>query len=161
MEILNAYYKGIKHQIIVDNGILAKLHGYTFNYNPNTKAVVLSSTYNNETLLHRIICNAQKGELVIWKNENHYDCRSSNLEVREMTNNRSSKYHGVQKVCVGNKWEAKIKFPNCKISRSLGCYDTQEEAALVYDYYSRLSKGMNTTRVNFPIYSISQRIKIK
>lgn len=161
METINAYNKGVKYTLVVDNGITKKLHGFTLQFDPTTKSVKVYPLYNGEALLNRIITNATKDQVVSRKTNNCFDYRLSNFQISEKINDRTSKYIGVQKTHTKKKWEAKIKFPNGGKFVSLGTYDTPEQAALTYDYYSRTSRGLNTKKVNFHIFDIKQRSVIK
>ena len=161
METINAYNKGTKHTIVVDNGITKKLAGHSFLFDEKTHLVKVFPEFNGEVALNRIVMNASKQQLVNRKTSNYYDYRKSNFELVEKNNDRNSEYIGVQKTHTKKKWEAKIKFPNGGKFVSLGSYDTPEQAALVYDYYSRTSRGLNTRKVNFHIYDIKQRSIIK
>ena len=92
--------------------------------------------------LHRLICNAQKGEIVDHINGNSLDNRRENLRVCTTTqNNRNGKgctslrkyseYKGVTSRKGRSGWQA-IIWPNGKCLW-LGTFDTEIEAAKAYD----------------------------
>jgi hypothetical protein len=95
--------------------------------------------------LHRLITNAPRGKQVDHINGDTLDNRRSNLRVcSHMENQRNqhavrgaSVYKGVSKH--RTKWQAQIRV-NKKCIR-LGCFATQQEAAVAYDDAARTHFG--------------------
>jgi hypothetical protein len=91
-------------------------------------------------LMHRFLMNATDPKVVVdHKNRNGLDNRKENLRMATTAQNVvnaekkrgkfTSKYKGVSRD--GKKWRAQIKI-NRK-AHNLGSYDTEEEAAIVYN----------------------------
>ena len=89
-------------------------------------------------MLHRLIMDPPSGFIVDHRNHNGLDNRKENLRIctmqENLQNRRANKnskcgYKGVERV--GNRYRASIHVNGIK--RSLGRYDTPEEAARAYD----------------------------
>lgn len=106
---------------------------------------------------HRLIMGATKLQIVDHINGNVLDNRKTNLRFCTVAQNRAnakkrsggiSKFKGVTYSPLGKrKWGAVIKHNKKKIY--LGCYETEIEAATIYDQAARELFG-NFARVNFP-----------
>jgi len=90
--------------------------------------------------LHRIIMNAQPGELIDHIDHNRLNNQKANLRIvtpQQNNMNRrnlpksSSKYKGVSKHTLVNKWRARIMINKKEIH--LGHYDVEKDAARAYD----------------------------
>lgn len=107
--------------------------------------------------LHRIIMDAKPGEYVDHRNRNPLDNRRSNLRFctpsqNQQNHKRRSKantsgYKGVCTSRAGKPWRAQITIEGR--SRSLGQYNTKEEAARAYDAAAIAHFGEFAT-LNFP-----------
>lgn len=67
--------------------------------------------------------------------------------VRKKAGRGDSGYKGVYSH--RDKWQAKIKLKNGK-QKSLGCYESAEEAAKSYDVYAIKEYGKDNCFLNFP-----------
>ena len=96
-------------------------------------------------LLSRFLMNPTEGEEVDHANHDTLDDRRQNLRCcthsENMANMRkfsgTSRYKGVS--CHGNRWQAKIRVNRKQIH--LGRFDTQEQAALIYNDAARAHFG--------------------
>lgn len=113
--------------------------------------------------MHRLIMDAKTGEQVDHINGNRLDNRKSNLRIVNHTQNQwnrgalknsSSKYKGVKyrtNCRNGHKpWRASIT--HNKKQHMLGCFFTQEEAALTYNYYAKKYFGEHARLNEVPGY---------
>lgn len=69
-----------------------------------------------------------------------------NLNLLTVESSRNTGYRGVKKK--NNKWQARISVEG--VSRFIGSYDTEDEAARAYDNYAKVIHG-NKARLNFPV----------
>jgi len=91
-------------------------------------------------LMHRVVINANKHEIVDHINKNRYDNRLSNLRIAKAgcnSHNRvkkyesSSKYFGVSFNKRDNKWKSEIRHQNKRYS--LGSFKDEKQAAEAYN----------------------------
>jgi hypothetical protein len=111
--------------------------------------------------MHRVIMEAEKGEIVDHINGDRLDNRRANLRVTDRSGNArnrkketkrktSSRFKGVTRKTgrrQGGKWAAQIAIDGGKIS--LGVHEDEEIAARIYDAAARLYFGEHA-RLNFP-----------
>jgi hypothetical protein len=105
--------------------------------------------------LHHLIMPPLKGFVVDHKNGDGLDCRRSNLRFathrQNMYNSPSrvgstSSYKGAS--LSRGRWRSQIRIDGR--NTHLGLFDTEEEAALIYDQFARLHHGQ-FARLNFPL----------
>jgi len=97
--------------------------------------------------MHRYIMKPQKGMEIDHINHNPLDNRKSNLRICEQRQNSINRrsirgksiYKGVYWHNQIKKWHSSIKGKNRKIS--LGCHETQEDAAKAYNCAARILHG--------------------
>lgn len=146
--IVNSEFAIIKCKhgdVIVDINVVDKIKLYTWftkKSSNNTYYVYASITFNkkqSKISLHRFLIDAKVGEIVDHKNRNTLDNRIINLrKCSKSDNNRNAKknirgncrYKGVTKRPSG-KYGCYISFNNKTIC--LGTFNTEEEAALIYN----------------------------
>lgn len=102
--------------------------------------VILSSGKRSGLKLHRLLMDAQPGELIDHRNRSTLDNqkhnlrsvngRNSRLNQRKRRDNMSG-YRGVSKATVGNRWIMQIS--DKQGNRIKRYYQTPEEAAVMYD----------------------------
>jgi len=94
--------------------------------------------------MHRVILGAKKGELVDHRNHKTLDNRRENIRIctksqncqnQRNRKNTSSHYKGVGYKKKDRKWSSGIKLDG--IFTSLGYYDTELEAAIIYNITCR------------------------
>jgi hypothetical protein len=99
-------------------------------------------------VMHRMILDAPKGVFVDHINGNGLDNQVANLRLctngqnmanRKKNRNTSSRFKGVTWMPRLRKWQAQI-FAN-KVPMYLGCYETEEEAAKVYNRHAIVHFG--------------------
>ena len=100
--------------------------------------------------LHRLVLNAQKGELVDHISRNKLDCRKFNLRIANKSiNSQNSKivstntsgFTGVFFHKINKKWIAQITINRKR--KHLGCFNTPEEAAKEYNKAAEKHYGRN------------------
>ena len=142
---------------------LIKYYWYqSFWYNLKGELVpdyILGRVGDRSWALHRFLMNAKPGEIVDHINHNVFDCYRKNLrfttagqnaENRSISKNKkSSKYHGVFYNKQKNNKKYFVQFITDKTQYCLGCYETQEEAAEVYDMFMVHEKKY-WRELNFP-----------
>ncbi len=99
--------------------------------------------------MHREILHASKGTIIDHKNLNSLDNRKENLRYADVQTNSfnrnkpimdcTSKYKGVLQRKNDTRWMARIKFNGRHVE--LGKYDTEEKAAAIYNFASRIFYG--------------------
>jgi len=99
--------------------------------------------------MHREILHAPKGTVIDHKNLNSLDNRKENLRYADVQTNAfnrhkpvmecTSKYKGVLQRKNDTRWMARIKFNGRHVE--LGKYDTEEKAAAIYNFASRIFFG--------------------
>ena len=138
-------------RVIIDAEDYDKVSGYARSYKKGTReGVAYASTTKMRNgkrksyLIHRVIMNAPKGLEVDHINGDGLDNRKQNLRLcnkSQQTANtglnrcNTSGYKGVSFCSRENKWRSYITH-NSKF-RSLGYYETKEEAALAYNEAAR------------------------
>jgi hypothetical protein len=109
------------------------------------------SNWENAHRIHRLIMDAQSGEIVDHINGNPLDNRRNNRRIvtslvnnqkaRKRKDGKTSQYKGVSFNKNSQKWVAQIQVNKKKIG--LGYFTTPEEAAIAYnlaiDYYGTFS----------------------
>lgn len=125
-----------------------------FNYNYakrtlNLKKQKFEKRKSKIIYMHRVIVNAQNGQIIDHINGNTLDNRKSNLRVCTHSQNlqnskiKTGKYKGVSWHKSSNKWLAKIGGTNSRIH--IGLFSSKEEAALAYNeaalkYYGEFAR---------------------
>jgi len=103
--------------------------------------------------MHRLIMNAQPGQMVDHKNRNTLDNRRCNLRLCNHSENQknrfvdvgTSKYKGVYRE--GNNWRAYIGFEDRQVW--LGTFANEDDAARARDRAARIYQG-EFAYLNFP-----------
>ena len=104
----------------------------------------VTSVSGQEILMHRLIMNAGPGQSIDHKSGNGLDNSRTNLRFATQKQNTAnmrkrsgttSKYKGVWYFAEINKWTARIQ------NEYLGCFDTEEEAAVTYNEAARIRFG--------------------
>ncbi len=151
MKIVEILCKKEKYNIILDDEDYEKLKSCKFVIRKSTTTCDLIYCDiiidKKQKSLHRYIMNVTDSKVVIDHiNHNGLDNRRENLRVcsnaensrnsRKQSNPASSIYKGVHLNINTQKYESNIKFNYRKIS--LGCYDTELDAAKAYDAAAKL-----------------------
>jgi hypothetical protein len=93
--------------------------------------------------MHRVILDAQEGQIVDHKNGDRLDNRKENLRIANPSQNcwnsklctkNTSGYKGVTYVKKTGKWAAQIHLKNKKIS--LGSFESRHDAARMYNFWA-------------------------
>lgn len=135
MEII---YSSQRHEIILDNN--SEWINFTWNVNKEGYARRQKKVDGKRItiFLHRLVISAKPNEIVDHINRNKLDNRLENLRIvdqklnsinRGKSKNKLSKYKGVTK----KKMASKIKYQVYCGGKYIGVYDTEQEAANVYD----------------------------
>lgn len=106
--------------------------------------------------MHRVVMNAQPGDIVDHINGNGLDNRKENLRIvsnklnarnRKAHAGSSSIYKGVSYLARLGKWQVNI----CEdgINHYVGVYESEEQAARAYDRHA-ISRFGQYARLNFP-----------
>ncbi len=104
----------------------------------------VTSVSGQEILMHRLIMDAGPGQSIDHKNGDGLDNSRVNLRFATQKQNMAnmkkrsgttSKYKGVWHYAQINKWTARIQ------NEHLGCFDTEEEAAVTYNEAARIRFG--------------------
>lgn len=154
-----------RHFALVDDEDYERLIKYSWHIVRSYREYnyIATSVYNKETgkhfgiLMHRLIMDAQKGELVKFKDGNTFNCQRSNLlkgsahQVaggRRSNRNSTSRFKGVSYVKKFKRWRAAIHDRAGK-SIYLGNFVNEETAARAYDKKAREVFGP-FAYLNFP-----------
>lgn len=106
-------------------------------------------------LMHRLIMGVGKGQRIDHANRDKLDNRRCNLRIATASQNNAnsrkrtnatSKYKGVSFENYTGRWKVQIKRDGK--TKNLGRYDTEREAALVYDKAAKEVWGQ-FARINF------------
>ena len=99
--------------------------------------------------MHREIMHAKKGIIIDHVNRDSLDNRKTNLRYANTQKNAfnrtkpimkcTSRYKGVLQRKNSTVWQARLKYNNRHVE--LGTYDTEEKAAAVYNFASRIFFG--------------------
>lgn len=144
--------------VIVDAQDGHLLEEYTWCHRPSKRGAVLAwnKGIGGTVFLHQLIIAADKGMVIDHRNGNVCDNRRSNLRVckqrdnaRNMraVRNKSCAFKGVARTNGVKQFRAYIWLDGKQ--KHLGSFDTQEEAAHVYDAAARFHFG-EFCCVNFP-----------
>lgn len=131
--------------VLVDEDELEKLSKFKWEVTPRGYVRARKQVNGKRTtyLLHRIIINASKGDLVDHINGNVYDNRKSNLRITtHKGNSRNRKtpvinkvgYKGVNKVNGYEKYKAYVQLG--KKQAHLGYFDNPHDAARMYNFWA-------------------------
>ncbi len=104
-------------------------------------------TTNSYYSMHRLIMRNPKGKVVHHKNEDTFDNRRSNLAV--VKRSVHTRYHKVKRGKLGVHKTKGGSYMATEQRMNVGFYDTEEEAALAYDWAARILLGPQA-EVNFP-----------
>ena len=156
------------HSILLDDDDWRLLEHTWHVVQTSARGILYAQTHisNHQTeYLHRLVAGARPGDgtIVDHINANGLDNRKLNLRIvnaqqsvwhtrskRNYADTDLPKYKGVFKSgSTGKKkWTARIRTPDGR--KSLGCYETPEEAAIAYDEAARVVQG-EYAQLNFPI----------
>ena len=151
------------HTVLVDEADLELLSRYRWYYNI-TKGkktgyilgFIKGRSDKSGVGMHRVILNAQKGEIVDHVNRNGLDNRRENLRIvnaqqsianRGMYKTNKSGFTGVIPSATPNKWVAQIGYNREVLN--LGTFTQKEDAARAYDAAAKMFFG-EFARLNFP-----------
>lgn len=133
-------------ELTLSRGKIALVDDEDFEYVSQWKWTALFTSKNwyasrdgSKILLHRIIMRARSGQIVDHKDRNGLNCQKINLRFCTKSQNQmnrrprggTSRYKGVWLRGDTDRWQAEIHYNYKKVS--LGCYNTQEEAAIAYN----------------------------
>jgi len=113
---------------------------WTYDNGYVVRKVTIAPKRYKKILLHRFLVNALPGQMVDHADGNGLNNSRTNLRLcngsqnnanRKVQQQRRSKYKGVRKSTHANTWFATIGYRNKSIF--LGCFKTEEEAAVAYD----------------------------
>jgi hypothetical protein len=141
------------HEVLVDDSDLKLVSAYKWwlRDKGNGRLVVVSRA---NLTMHRLLMNAQPGQMVDHANRNPLDNRRANLRFCTVSQNQqnrhynkgSSLFKGVYRE--GSKWRAYIGFESKQIW--LGSFTNEEDAARMHDKAARIYHG-EFAFLNFPV----------
>ncbi len=148
---------------IVDNEEYDYLSKFNWSLSTSNKHTYAKAIINNKVIkrMHRLIMKAGKGQLVDHIDGNGLNNQKSNLRLctasqngknRKVKYNSSSKYLGVSRQIknhvtrTGEKmtyinWIANIAITGDGKNKYIGCFKTQENAAIAYNIYAEKYHG--------------------
>lgn len=134
------------HKVLIDDEDFTRLDGYgwtlwTSKRHYGIYVIGYKHKGDNKSIrLHRLIMNAQTGDIVDHINGNPLDNRKENLRITtSLINNQNarkrkdgitSKFKGVHWCKIAKRWKAQIQFKGKKLS--LGSYLDEEKASNAY-----------------------------
>jgi hypothetical protein len=134
------------YDVFLDNDFYEKISHKRLSVSKNKNVFYLRS---GKQYIHRLVINAQKGQIVDHINGNGLDNRLENLRIatRQMnkantTRGRSSKYIGVSFSPKRSK-KFRVQVSNNGKKIHIGSFDTEIDAAKAYDNYAKNRYGEN------------------
>lgn len=126
-----------------------------YRWNKHSKGYATGRVNGEEILLHRFIMDALPGQIVDHRDGDKLNCVRKNLRFATQTQNTrnsrkhrdgSSRFKGVSWDKAREKWTSGICVDGKR--KCLGRFESEEEAARVYDSWARLLHG-EYARTNF------------
>lgn len=124
--------------VIISKGCCGCLRAQVWTVDSNGYAVCKRG--GRKWLLHRLVIEAKKWQIVDHINGDRLDNRRENLRIVDRQENarnrrpapgKTSEYKGVD--WFKGRWRASIRLPEYRGSRQIGLYDSEQEAAAAYN----------------------------